>query len=127
MGNFNNQKGDPVTPKFLRRGLRDPLGLFDAPKTPKPSAQEVELERRQRKAINDLTRESNARLKGLKRGTVGRSTLLGGAGARGILSGSGGGGGSSGGPSRPGRFGGAGRSAGGAGRRAGILGPSRRR
>jgi len=116
MGDFSNEKLDPITPKFARRGLRDPLGLFDKPKVPKPTAQEKELERRQRKELDELTRESNARLKGIKRGAVGRRTLLGGGGARGIHSGLGGGGGSTGGPGRPSRVGG-----GGAGVRPGIL------
>lgn len=47
------------------------------PKAPKPTAQELELQRRQRDELDDLTRDTNQRLKALKRGTLGRRTLLG--------------------------------------------------
>ena len=47
------------------------------PKTPAPTAQEKELERRQRSELFDLDREKNERLKGIKRRRRGRRTLLG--------------------------------------------------
>lgn len=54
------------------------------PKAPAPTAQELELQRRQREELDDLTRDSNERLKALKRGRVGRQTLLGGGSELGI-------------------------------------------
>lgn len=47
------------------------------PKTPKPTAQELELQRNQRDEINDLTRDRNSSLKALKRTLGGRRGLLG--------------------------------------------------
>lgn len=72
------------------------------PKTPKPTAQELELARRQRDESNDLTRDRNESLKALKRTLGGRRGLLGSGSELGIgirnRGGSGaGGGGSSGG------------------------------
>ena len=53
------------------------FGLFDKPKTPGQTAQEKELERRQRTELDELTREENERLKAIKRQSRGRRTLLG--------------------------------------------------
>lgn len=72
------------------------------PKAPKPTAQELELQRQQRETLDDLTRESNQRLKAIKRGQVGRRTLLGSGGELGIPGARGGGPGGG----RPGRSGG---------------------
>lgn len=47
------------------------------PKTPKPTAQELELQRSQRDDLNDLSRDRNASLKALKRTLGGRRGLLG--------------------------------------------------
>lgn len=47
------------------------------PKTPKPTAQELELQRNQRDELNDLTRDRNSGLKALKRTLGGRRGLLG--------------------------------------------------
>lgn len=47
------------------------------PKTPKPTAQELELQRNQRDELNDLTRDQNSSLKALKRTLGGRRGLLG--------------------------------------------------
>lgn len=47
------------------------------PKTPKPTAQELELARNQRDEQNDLTRDRNTSLKALKRTLGGRRGLLG--------------------------------------------------
>jgi hypothetical protein len=72
------------------------------PKAPKPTAQELELQRSQRQQLDELTRDSNQRLKAIKRGQVGRRTLLGSGselgipGVRGVGAGAG----------RPGRGGG---------------------
>ena len=52
-------------------------GLFKKPKTPPKTSQELELEARQRKELNEITREKNERLKALKRSRLGRKTLLG--------------------------------------------------
>ncbi len=70
-------KGDPK--KTIEQSLKNqnPFEFFPKPKTPKPTAQELEVERRQRKELDELTRESNSRLKAIKRGQVGRRTLLG--------------------------------------------------
>ena len=97
------------------------MGLFKKPRTPKPTAQDIELESQQRKQINELTRESNQRLKRIKHGRVGRATLLGG-GERGIVPGISAGGvrGGPGTASRPGRRGG------GSGGSRGGGGPARR-
>jgi hypothetical protein len=51
--------------------------MGSSPKAPKPTAQELELQRRQRTELDELTRDTNTRLKGIKRGQVGRRTLLG--------------------------------------------------
>ncbi len=53
------------------------MGIFRKPKTPAPTAQEKELERRQRTELDELTREENERLKAIKRQSRGRRTLLG--------------------------------------------------
>ena len=53
------------------------MGIFKRPKTPAPTAQEKELERRQRTELDELTREENERLKAIKRQSRGRRTLLG--------------------------------------------------
>ncbi len=94
------------------------MGIFKKPKTPPPTAQEKELERRQRSDLDELVREENERLKAIKRGARGRRSLLGGsitnigtgggtntgggAGGGGVRGrgGAGGGGGRSGSPSR---------------------------
>lgn len=47
------------------------------PKTPKPTAQELELQRNQRGELDDLTRNRNESLKALKRTLGGRRNLLG--------------------------------------------------
>lgn len=47
------------------------------PKTPKPTAQELELQRSQRDELNDLTTDRNSSLKALKRTLGGRRGLLG--------------------------------------------------
>lgn len=47
------------------------------PKTPKPTAQELELQRGQREELDDLTRSRNESLKAIKRSLGGRRTLLG--------------------------------------------------
>lgn len=47
------------------------------PKTPKPTAQELELQRNQRDELDDLTRNRNESLKALKRTLGGRRGLLG--------------------------------------------------
>ena len=64
------------------------------PKTPKPTAQELELQRQQRDDINQEARDRNATLKALKRTLGGRRGLLGsgselGIGVRGGQGGSG--------------------------------------
>lgn len=48
------------------------------PKAPAPTAQDLELQRRQRTELDQLTRDTNERLKAQQRGRVGRRTLLGG-------------------------------------------------
>ncbi len=55
------------------------MGIFKKPKTPPPTAQEKELERRQRSDLDELVREENERLKAIKRGARGRRSLLGGS------------------------------------------------
>ena len=87
------------------------------PKTPKPTAQQVAVERRQARALDEEIEEQEERFKAMARGKLGVRSLLGGAPrsrqaaamgggraapARTFL---GGGGGVS--PSRPGRGGGA--------------------
>lgn len=47
------------------------------PKTPAPTQSEIEADRFARKTSNDLTRDENARLKGIMRGRGGRRSLLG--------------------------------------------------
>lgn len=79
------------------------------PKAPKPTAQELELQRQQREQLDQLTQDTNARLKGLKRGQIGRRTLLGSGGELGIPGARGTGPGSG----RPGRGGGGSAGAGG--------------
>lgn len=54
------------------------------PKTPAPTASEIEAERRARRELDNLTRDENARLKGLKRGRQGRRGLLGSGSERGV-------------------------------------------
>ena len=53
------------------------FGAFKRPGTPEQTAQEKELERRQRTELDELTREENERLKAIKRQSRGRRTLLG--------------------------------------------------
>ena len=53
------------------------MGIFRKPKAPAPTAQEKELERRQRTELDELTREENERLKAIMRQARGRRTLLG--------------------------------------------------
>lgn len=65
------------------------------PKTPKPTAQELELQRNQRGELNDLTRDRNSSLKALKRTLGGRRGLLGSGSELGIGVRSRGGGGAS--------------------------------
>lgn len=60
------------------------MGLFKKPKAPKPTANDRELERRQRSEADDLINEKNQRLKAIKRGRRGRSTLIGSGSERGI-------------------------------------------
>lgn len=74
------------------------------PKAPKPTAQELELQRQQREQLDELTQETNTRLKAIKRGQIGRRTLLGSGGELGIPGARGTGPGSG----RPGRGGGSG-------------------
>lgn len=81
-----------VSPKQTLRRPLDPAGLFRKPKVPPPTAEELELRRRQRKELDELTRESNQRLKSIKRGRVGRRTLLGSGSELGIQRGLGSGG-----------------------------------
>lgn len=50
------------------------------PKTPAPTAAELEADRRTRKQADDLTREENYRLKNILRGRGGRRSLLGSSG-----------------------------------------------
>lgn len=65
------------------------------PKTPKPTAQELELQRNQRDELNNLARDRNSSLKALKRTLGGRRGLLGSGSELGIgVRGSGQGGGS---------------------------------
>jgi hypothetical protein len=66
------------------------------PKTPKPTAQELELQRNQRDETNDLARDRNSSLKALKRTLGGRRGLLGSGSELGIGGRSPGGGGSNG-------------------------------
>ena len=68
------------------------MGLFKKPKAPPPTAQEKELERRQRDELDVLQREENERLKAIKRGRRGRRTLLGSGSELGIRPGLGAGG-----------------------------------
>ena len=109
------------------------MGLFKKVRTPNKTPQELELERKQRKDIDQLTRETNSQLKSIKRGQSGRNTLLGSGGPRGIRDDGSGSvlqrrpGGSSGGGGRRG-FGGGQGGGGGAGRgRGGILRSGQRR
>lgn len=70
------------------------------PKTPKPSAQELELQRTQREDLNNLAADRNSSLKALKRTLGGRRGLLGSGSELGIgirPQGGGGGGSSAGG------------------------------
>ena len=104
------------------------FGIFKKPKTPGQTPEELELEERQRSELDKLTRETNIRLKAIKRGKAGRRTLLGSGSELGVdgL----GGVGVRGGPSRASRARGGGpRATGGGGARAktsgGILGRSR--
>lgn len=96
------------------------FNVFKRPPTPGQTPEEAELEERQRSELNKLTRETNLRLKAVKRGKAGRRTLLGSGselGVQGL-----GGAGPRGGPGRAGRVGG--RGGGGGGSRAktgGIL------
>ena len=53
------------------------FGVFKKPGTPGQTAQEKELERRQRTELDELTREENERLKAIKRQARGRRVLLG--------------------------------------------------
>ena len=63
---------------IVKKAIRaSTFGLFDKPKTPGQTAQEKELERRQRTELDELTREENERLKAIKRQARGRRTLLG--------------------------------------------------
>lgn len=61
-------------------------------RTPAPTAQEVEIERRQRSELDTLTREENERLKAISRARRGRRTLLGSGSELGIRPGLGAGG-----------------------------------
>lgn len=56
---------------------------FSKPKTPQPTAQEKELERRQRQELDKLTDQENARLKSMKRGARGRRMLMGSSNSKG--------------------------------------------
>lgn len=62
------------------------------PKTPAPTAQDVEAERRARRELDTLTRDENERLKAIRRGRTGRRTLLGSGSELGINPGLGAGG-----------------------------------
>lgn len=62
------------------------------PKTPKPTAQELELQRNQREELDDLTRNRNESMKALKRTLGGRRGLLGSGSELGIRPGGAGGG-----------------------------------
>lgn len=90
------------------------------PDTPEPTAQELEAERRARRSLDELTREENERLKGIKRRRRGRQTLLGSGSELGILPGMGAAG------VRPGGSGRAGTGSGGGGGRGGGGGGIRR-
>lgn len=57
------------------------------PKAPKPTAQELELQRRQRDDLDNLTRDRNSMLKAIKRTLGGRKSLLGSGSERGVRSG----------------------------------------
>lgn len=60
--------------------IMDPLGLKkSSPKKAPPTAEELALEIRQRKALDEATAESEKKLKALARGTLGRQSLLSGA------------------------------------------------
>ena len=73
MGDF----GQSAIDESKRFGHKLTGGIFRKPKTPPLTAQELELERRQRKELDELTREENERLKAIKRGQRGRRSLLG--------------------------------------------------
>jgi hypothetical protein len=57
------------------------------PKAPKPTAQELELQRRQRGELDTLTRDRNSVLKAIKRALGGRRSLLGSGSERGVAGG----------------------------------------
>lgn len=57
------------------------------PKAPKPTAQELELQRNQRTELDQLTRDRNSQLKAIKRTLGGRRGLLGSGSERGIAGG----------------------------------------
>ena len=107
------------------------FNVFKKRPAPGQTPEELELEERQRSELDKLTRETNVRLKAIKRGKAGRRTLLGSGselGVQGL-----GGAGPRGGPSRPGRVrtggaggkGGAGRGGARASATGGILGSRR--
>lgn len=96
------------------------------PKTPAPTAMELEAERRARRELDTLTSEENERLKAIRRGRTGRRTLLGSGSELGLGRGLGAGGlrppGGGGGTRSGGSGGGVRGGAGAAGTRGGILG-----
>lgn len=81
---------------FDKKVVKGITGIFKKPKSPKRTAADLDLERRQRLEADELTRDENERLKAIKRGRQGRRTLLGSAGIRGRQQGPQGGGPSSG-------------------------------
>jgi len=82
--------------------------MASKPKAPKPTAQELELQRRQRDELDELTRNLNARLKAIKRTLGGRRSLLGSGRETGVDGSGRGGSGSGGSSGRSGSAGGPG-------------------
>jgi len=53
-------------------------GIFKTPKAPKPTAQQLAVERRQAAALDEEIREQEERFKAMARGKLGTKSLLGG-------------------------------------------------
>jgi len=66
-----------------------------SPKAPKPTAQQLSVERRQAAALDEEIAEQEERARALSRGTLGIKSLLGGVSSRGSRPRAGGSGGSS--------------------------------
>lgn len=62
---------------IVKKAVRESTAFLRRPKTPGQTPEELELEERQRSELNKLTRETNVRLKAVKRGRAGRRSLLG--------------------------------------------------